>query len=70
MQYQIETQIQEDGKIILENLPFQKGESITVIISQNKQEIVIENQYPLHGTKIEYKEPFEAVAEDEWSILQ
>ncbi len=69
MQYRIETQIQEDGKIMLNDLPFQKGESIVVVINTNVQENKSENKYPLHGVAINYKNPFEPIAENEWSVL-
>jgi hypothetical protein len=68
MQYRIETQVQENGKIILSNLPFQKGENIVIVINQSGVEANAENKYPLHGIAIEYKFPFEPISEDEWGV--
>ena len=67
MQYTIETQMPEDGKVVLSDLPFHKGDIITIIINQVPLNEAQASKYPLHGVAVFYESPFEPVAADEWS---
>jgi hypothetical protein len=68
--HRIETVIQPNGKIVLENLPFEEGESVEIVISKaaNQKD---ENLYPLRGTVYKYEEPFEPSAPlEDWEALK
>lgn len=68
--YKVEIVLTEDGTITLQNLPFQAGENVEVII-QGKKLVFEANSHPLKGSLISYDEPFEAeVFLDEWEALK
>ena len=54
----VEKVIQSNGTIVLENLPFDEGEKVEIIIakSEDKNET---KRYPLRGTDYKYENPFE-----------
>ena len=62
--HRIETVVGNNQTVVLENLPFQEGEKIEVIILEKK----VENQFSksLRGTVIKYGAPFESVATEDW----
>jgi hypothetical protein len=70
MQHRIETEVEQSGTIILHDLPFHEGEKVVVVITTQPAEAVQKNGYPLRGLAVEYKNPFDSVAEDDWSAMQ
>ena len=71
MQHRIETEVEQSGTIILHDLPFHEGEKVVVIITTHPAaEAGQGNGYPLRGLAVEYKNPFDSVAEDDWSAMQ
>ncbi len=57
----VEKIIQSNGTVVLENLPFDEGEKVEIIILKSSSEN--ENgRYPLRGTVYKYENPFEPVA--------
>lgn len=70
MQHQIETEVEKSGTIILHDLPFHEGEKVMVVITPRLATPNNGNRYPLRGLKVEYKNPFDSVVEDEWSAMQ
>lgn len=70
MQHRIETEVEQSGTIILHDLPFHEGEKVVVVITSHPAEAVHGNGYPLRGLAVEYKNPFDSVAEDDWSAMQ
>ena len=64
----IETALIENGKLLLKNLPFKKGDEVEVMIVEKKQKKFKSGS--LKGTVIEYDEPFEAATSNEdWEVL-
>jgi len=64
--YHIETVVSKEGMLTIEGLPLHPGEKVEVIIkSQSPSD---KNLYPLRGIPIQFKAPFESVAEEEWGI--
>jgi hypothetical protein len=63
--YYYETQIVETGKLILQNLPFIKGDKIDIILMKKS----IKNDYSLRGTTFKYINPTDPVAENDWDLL-
>ena len=66
----VETIIQPNGRIVLENLPFDDGEKVEIIILETNLESVSTNDNPLKGTLLNYDDPFEpAVLATDWEVL-
>lgn len=84
--HHFETKLTEDGKLTLNDLPFQAGETVEVIVTSRRpaaQEgrksfptghatpgVARLGQYPLRGTPIRYSEPTEPVADEDWEALR
>lgn len=68
--HRIEAIINQDKTLMLENLPFHSGEKVEVIILSRPLREAGQNQYPLRGTTIQYTDPTEPVAQDDWEVLR
>ena len=69
MQHRTETSVEQIGTIILRGLPFHEGDKVTVIVitrPTSKSQLM---PYPLRGLPVEYKHPFDPVAEGDWEAL-
>lgn len=66
----IETTIEHDGELTLDNLPIHAGENVEIIILLNPKAPSNRNLYSLHGLPVIYNEPFDPVAENEWDALK
>jgi len=66
----VETTVTEDGTLTLTNLPFQAGEVVEVLIVPRVQKLLGSERYPLHGKPIQYVNPTDPVAEEDWAALQ
>ncbi|MGH9837736.1 MAG: hypothetical protein ACREEM_03020 [Blastocatellia bacterium] len=69
MQHRTETSVKSNGTIVLSGLPFHEGDKVVVIITTRPEKSAQQNRYPLRGLPVEYKNPFEPVAENDWSVL-
>lgn len=69
--YHIETVVSEEGVLNIRGLPLHPGEKVEVIVkspsSSHKNQ---KKLYPLRGKPIQYKSPFESVAENEWDVIK
>lgn len=65
--HRIETKVLPNGKIVLENLPFEKGENVEIIVLETKTKTKSE-QKSLRGTLLKYEQPFEPVAAEDWNF--
>ena len=68
--HRIETTINQDGTLTLNDIPFQAGDEVEVIIIERAPKPGGDNPYPLRGQPVQYDAPTEPVAENEWSALQ
>lgn len=68
--YRVETIIENDGSVTLQHLPFQAGESIEVIVLPRLAEDNSIERYPLRGQPVQLKDPFEPVAQEDWSAAK
>jgi len=66
--YQIETVISEEGVLKIDGLPVHTGDRVEVIVKKQSSGNSKDNLYPLRGTSIHYKAPFDSVAEKDWKI--
>ena len=63
-----ETVLQQDGRLILERLPFARGEAVQVYLAAHEHSGA--DSFSLRGTVVRYEKPFEPVAEDDWAAAQ
>lgn len=68
--HRIEKVIQTNGTIFLDNLPFDEGEKVEIIILK-RNSTDEKRLYPLRGTNYRYENPFESVvAPEDWEVLK
>ncbi len=68
--YRIHSQVSPDGTLTLENLPFQPGEKVEVIVLAEERRVREERRYPLRGKPLVYEDPTAPVGESDWHALQ
>jgi hypothetical protein len=68
--YRREATIEQDGQLKLDNLPLQAGASVEVIILVQGVPLAQGDRYPLRGQPVTYLNPFEPVADSDWSALR
>jgi hypothetical protein len=69
--HRIETALTENGKLLLQNLPFKKGDRVEIIILERNPSQTTSDSYPLKKTVIRYDDPFESVTSPEdWEALK
>lgn len=68
--HRIEATIEQDGTLILDNLPFHAGETVEIIILAAPPRTTGDQRYPLHGTPVRYDQPTEPVGQDDWEASQ
>ena len=69
MQLRTETSVQSNGTIVLNGLPFHEGDKVIVVITAQPETSQQIPPYSLRGLAVEYRDPFEPVAENDWSLL-
>ncbi len=67
--YRIETRISKEGSIYIKGLPFSKGEKVEILV-RKREKNKGQNNYPLRGKPIDYKKPFDSVAESDWDVVK
>ncbi|MFO7817035.1 MAG: hypothetical protein R6V39_05075 [Desulfovibrionales bacterium] len=68
--YTVETEIMNDGSLIIKGLPFQSGDKVEVIIRSHNHGKKKGTCYPLRGKPIRYNDPFGSVAQEDWETLK
>jgi hypothetical protein len=67
--HRVETVVRNDRTVVVDNLPFDEGETVEVIIVKSDEKPVDE-RYPLRDTPYTYTDPFEpAVQPEDWDAL-
>ncbi|MDB9313905.1 hypothetical protein PN462_12400 [Spirulina sp. CS-785/01] len=68
--HKIQATINENGQLLLTDLPFQAGDTVEVIILEHPALNPDTNPYPLKNKQpYHYDDPFEpAISPDEWEI--
>lgn len=66
--HRIEAVLSEDGKLLLDQLPFRAGQTVEVIVLPVARPTF--PPYALRGTVLRYDEPTAPVAESDWGALQ
>lgn len=70
--HRIETTLTQNGTLTLDHLPFQAGETVEIIVltTASAETRSFQDRSSLHGTLLEYQDPLEPVAEQDWDALQ
>jgi hypothetical protein len=68
--HRVETTLNQDGTLILSDLPFHAGDAVEVIVLPRRQKAAGDKRYPLHGTKIKYVNPTDPIADEDWAALK
>lgn len=68
--YAYEITMKEKGTITLENLPFESGEKVEVIIIPRSNSNVSSERYPLRGKALTLKEPTAPIGESDWEATE
>jgi hypothetical protein len=63
-----ETTVGEHGQLVLEGLPFEAGQSVEVFVMAKDTGAKSPTQTNLWNSVLEYHEPLEPVAQDDWGI--
>ncbi len=68
--YRVEKQVAANGILRLDALPFQEGDLVEVIILAREEKTSRPVSTSLRGKVIEYIDPTEPVAENDWGALK
>lgn len=64
--YRTNVVVHEDGTVVIENVPFQKGQRLEVILLERNGASANVPSRALRGESVRYVDPFDSVVEDEW----
>ena len=67
--HRVEAILSEDGKLLLDHLPFRAGQSVEVIILPAPKSAA-PGSHPLRGTILRYDRPTDPAAEADWDALR
>lgn len=66
--HRTEATVGEHGRLTLENLPFEEGQPVEVLILAKS--VTQADPEALRGSVLEYHHPFEPVAAEDWEALR
>lgn len=65
--HRTKTTIHDNGTLTLEDLPFQEGEAVEVIILETASLGDVTDRFPLRGMLRRYDNPFDPIAQEDWT---
>ncbi|HJY82734.1 MAG TPA: hypothetical protein VKK81_16825 [Candidatus Binatia bacterium] len=68
--FRLDTKLTQDGTLTLNDLPFQAGDAVEVIIVPRAAAAPKQNARPLRGKVLHYDNPTAPVAQEDWEALQ
>lgn len=67
----IEAIVQPNGKVILNDLPFEEGKQVEIIVLDANGKETVPRSNPLKGSVLRYVDPFEPAAPiEDWEVLR
>ena len=63
-----QTVVKEDGKLMLDHLPFAQGDSLQVFMAVTQPASAV--RYSLRGTVLKYERPLDPVADEDWAAAK
>lgn len=68
--HRVETTLSQDKTLILQDLPFEAGDNVEIVIFKREQSEPSTEKYPLRGQKVVYLQPTEPVAGEDWNMMK
>jgi hypothetical protein len=68
--YRIEKRVIRNGVLELDALPFKEGDLVEVIVLGRNKKVRQSTSSPLQGKVIQYIDPTEPVAQEDWELLK
>ena len=68
--FRLDTNLTHDGTLTLNDLPFQAGDAVEVIIVPRVATTPTQHASPLRGKVLQYDDPTAPVAQEDWGALQ
>ncbi len=68
--YRVQSRVSPEGTLKLENVPFQPGEAVEVIVLAEEPLVREQHRYPLRGKPLTYRDPMEGISTSEWDAVQ
>lgn len=68
--HRIEATVPPGGTLTLTDLPFPPGQAVEVIVLARQTESLSAPTYPLRGLPVEYIDPTEPVAAEDWEAAK
>jgi hypothetical protein len=68
--HRVEATLEQDGSVVLKDLPFHAGERVEVIVLAQQLFMGDQQKYPLCGTPFRYDHPTTPVALDDWDAAE
>ena len=68
--HRIEATVGKHGNLVLENLPFEPGQPVEVLVLSKAAPSEGGQSKTLRGSVLEYHHPFDPVANEEWEALR
>ena len=65
-----ETTVGEHGELVLEGLPFEPGQPVEVLVVSKPAGVTTAGGRSLRDSVLEFREPLEPVATEDWDALQ
>jgi hypothetical protein len=65
-----ETTVGKHGELLLEGLPFEAGQKVEVLVISKAAGSTTPGEPSLRRSVLEYREPLEPVASEDWDALQ
>lgn len=67
----IEATVQPKGRVILNDLPFEEGKKVEIIVLDTNGKETMPKTNPLKGSVLRYDDPFEpATPIEDWEVLR
>lgn len=67
--YRVQSRVSPEGTLKLENVPFQPGETVEVIVLAEERLVREQARYPLRGKPLAYQNPMDGAATSEWDAV-
>lgn len=65
--HRVEVVLTEDGKVVLDELPFRAGQTVEIIVLPAPPLVTVSS---LQGTVLGYDRPTDPVAEADWGVVK
>jgi hypothetical protein len=65
--YRLEAELKQNGTLTLNELPFQAGDCVEVIVLPLASQKEVDAEYSIRGLPLKYERPFDGVAVSDWN---